>query len=297
MLADLTDIVRVLRSAESYLVERGVPNARRNAEWLLAHVLDCRSPELYLTPYKVIDRTELDAFHALLRRRGEREPLQYILGTTEFMSLPFRVRPGVFIPRPDTEVLVEAVEAWFLPPRGEFRRKIGGRITVLDICCGSGVIGISLVSRLQDVDCVAVDIDAGAVALARENAVSNGVESRVRCLEADASEFLRGRPGPYDAVVCNPPYVPSGDIAGLLPELRDHEPALGLDGGADGLRFYRELVPLLTPVTVPGGMVAFEIGDTQAKAVAKLFESASFTDVTVHKDYRDLDRVVTARRP
>ena len=296
MLADLTDIVRVLRDAEAYLVERGVPNARRNAEWLLAHVLGCRSPELYLTPFRVIDRADLDTFRSLVQRRGQREPLQYILGATEFMSLPFLVRSGVFIPRPDTEVLVEVVEKLLRAYGGVSPAKSEERTTVLDICCGSGVIGISLVCRLPDVDCVALDVDSGAVALTRENARRNGVEHRVRGVESDASAFLNGRPGPYGAVVCNPPYVPSGDIAGLLPELRDYEPRLGLDGGPDGLRFYRELVPLLHAVTAPGGIIAFEIGDTQGDEVSAMIDAASFTDVAVHRDYGNLARVVTARR-
>jgi len=298
MLADLTDILQVLGDAESYLVERGVPNAKRNADWLLAHVLGCRSPELYLTPYRVIDRAELDAFHSLLRRRGEREPLQYILGSTEFMSLSFRMRRGVFIPRPDTEVLVEKVEA--LLPTGHSRRPRkngGGRLAVLDLCCGTGVIGISLVCRLPHLDCTAVDMDESAVALTRENAAFNGVGDRVRCVQADASEFLRERPGLYDAVVCNPPYIPTGDIERLLPEVRDHEPLLGLDGGADGLRFYRQFIPLLPDVAASGGLVGFEIGDAQGRAVATAMESAGFIDVTVHKDYGNSDRVITARRP
>jgi len=298
MLADLTDILQLLRDAEAYLVERGVPNAKRNAGWLLAHVLGCRSPELYLTPYRVIDRVELDAFRSLLRRRGEREPLQYILGSTEFMSLSFRMRPGVFIPRPDTEVLVEKIEALLPARHGRGPRKNGGgRLALLDLCCGTGVIGISFVCRLPHLNCTAVDIDENAVALTRENAALNGVENRVRCVQADASEFLRVRPGMYDAVVCNPPYIPTADIEQLLPEVRDHEPALGLDGGADGLRFYRQFIPLLPDVATPGGLVGFEIGDAQGKAVAAEMETVGFVDVTVHKDYGNSDRVVTARWP
>jgi release factor glutamine methyltransferase len=298
MLADLTDILQVLRDAEAYLVERGVPNARRNAGWLLAHLLGCRLPELYVTPYRVVDRAELDTFHSLLCRRGEREPLQYILGSTEFMSLTFRMRPGVFIPRPDTEVLVEKVEELLPSPHdGGRRRNVTRRLALLDLCCGAGVIGISLVCRSSHVDCVAVDVDANAVALTRENAALNGVEDRVRCVQADAFEFLREEPRTYDAVVCNPPYVRTGDIERLLPEVRDHESSLGLDGGADGLRFYRESTPLLPGVIAPGGLVAFEIGDTQGKVVTAVMQSAPFVDVAVHKDYGDLDRVVTARRP
>jgi release factor glutamine methyltransferase len=297
MLADVTDIPRVLREAEAYLVERGVPNARRNAEWLLGHVLGCRSPELYLNPYRVIDRADLEAFYALVSRRGEREPLQYILGTTEFMSLPFRTRPGVFIPRPDTEALVETVEAWLRSRESRSRSRERRSIGVLDLCCGAGVIGVSLVCRHPDLDCTAVDVNVEAVALARENAALSGVGERFRCVAADAFDFVRESPRAYDVVVCNPPYVPTGDMEKLLPELRDHEPASGLDGGADGLRYYRDLIPLLPRVSAPGGIVAFEIGDTQAAAVTSLFESIRFADVAVHRDYAGADRVVTARRP
>lgn len=298
MLADVTDIVRLLREAEVYLVERGVPNARRNAEWLLGHVLECASPDLYLSPYRVLDRNDRDRFQSMLRRRGEREPLQYILGSTEFMSLPFDMRPGVFIPRPETELLVEKVEALLseiAPGRGG--ENAGEKLAVLDLCCGAGVIGISLAARRRDLECVAVDVDEGAVVLARANAARSGVGDRVRCVEADAADFLRSRPGRYHAVVCNPPYVPAAEIDSLLPEVRDYEPRLALDGGADGLDFYREVIPLLPDVAAPGGIIALEIDDTQGRAVSALVEASAFSGAEVHKDYRDLDRVVTARRP
>ncbi len=296
MLSDLTDILQLLKDAETYLVEREVPNAKRNADWLLAHVLGCRSPELYLTPYRVIDRASRETFQSLLRRRGEREPLQYILGSAEFMSLPFHMRRGVFIPRPDTEVLVEKLEAFLRARVRPHRTKNGyGELALLDLCCGTGVIGVSLVCRLPHLGCTAVDVDEGAVALARENAALNGVEDRVRCVQRDAAEFLEAKRGAFDAVACNPPYVPTADIERLLPEVRDHEPLLGLDGGPDGLSFYRQVIPLLPGVTAPGGIIAFEIGDAQGPAVAALLESGGFADVAVHKDYGHSDRVVTAR--
>lgn len=295
MLSDITNIVRVLHDAEAYLVERGVPNARRNAEWLLGHVLGCRSPDLYLTPYRVVDRADLEAFRALVARRGEREPLQYILGTTEFMSLPFRIRPGVLIPRPDTEALVETVEARLGRRDAHGARTNHGSVRLLDLCCGAGVIGISLAFRNASIECTAVDVNAEAVALTRENADLNGVGERVRAIEADAFEFIRGNARGFDVVVCNPPYVPSAEIETLLPEIRDHEPLLGLDGGPDGLRFYRELCPLLPGAVIPGGLVALEIGGTQGAAVLSLLESLAFADAAVHPDYAGLDRVVTAR--
>jgi len=295
MLSDVVDIVRWLRESEAYLVERGVPNARRNAEWLLGHALGCRSTDLYLAPYRVIDRCERDRFQDMLRRRGEREPLQYILESTEFMSLPFRMRRGVFIPRPETELLVEAAEALLggIPRRGDGP----GPLSALDLCCGAGVVGVSLAVRRPDLECTAVDIDADAVSLARENAADNGVGDRVSCIEASAADFVRGAARKYDAILCNPPYVPAADIDRLLPEVKDHEPRLALDGGADGLDFYREVIPLFPRITAPGGIIALEIGDTQGRIVSALAASAGFEDAAVRKDYRELDRVVTARRP
>ncbi|MBP2680838.1 MAG: N5-glutamine S-adenosyl-L-methionine-dependent methyltransferase [Candidatus Krumholzibacteriota bacterium] len=295
MLSDVVDIVRWLRESEAYLVERGVPNARRNAEWILGDVLRCRSADLYLNPYRVIDRGERERFQVMLRRRGEREPLQYILESTEFMSLPFRMRRGVFIPRPETELLVEAVEAFL----DEFSRRAEGRqpLLVLDLCCGSGVIAVSLAVRRAGLECTAVDADGGAVILSRENAEANGVGRRVRCVESAAADFLRGSTETYHAVVCNPPYVAAGEIDRLLPEVKDYEPRLALDGGADGLDFLREVIPRLPRATAPDGIVAFEIGETQGRAVAELLEGAGFEAAAVRKDYRGLDRVVTARRP
>jgi release factor glutamine methyltransferase len=231
----------------------------------------------------------------MLRRRGEREPLQYILESTEFMSLPFRMRRGVFIPRPETELLVEAVEALLetLPREGGG----AGALSVLDLCCGSGVIGISLAARRTDLECTAVDLDGGAVTLSRDNAASNGVGDRVRCVEASAADFVRGAAQTYHAIVCNPPYVPAGEIDLLLPEVKQHEPRLALDGGADGLDFYRDLIPLFPGITAPGGIMALEIGDMQGRIVSELAAAAGFEDAAVRKDYRGLDRVVTARRP
>jgi release factor glutamine methyltransferase len=297
---ELTDVFSVIREAESYLVERGVPNARRNAEWILSHVLKCRAPELYLTTDRSLEPSQLDAFDALLHRRGSREPLQYVLGSTEFMSLPFYSTRGVFIPRPDTEVLVEKVEELLTdkPERRAGNRHLrGSSDRILDLCCGTGAIGIALACRLPHVSCVAVDVDEAAVELTRRNAKLNGVRGRVRCVKADALEFLRRETDLYDTVVCNPPYVRTGDIKRLPPEIRDHEPSLSLDGGADGLDFYRRVTPALRDAVRPDGVIAFEIGDTLGEKVAHALNAASFCDITIQRDNNGLERVVTAVRP
>jgi release factor glutamine methyltransferase len=206
------------------------------------------------------------------------------------------MRRGVFIPRPETEILVEKIEA--LLSDGAARGGRAGsarRVVALDLCCGTGVIGISLANRVPPCYAVCVDVDHEAVALTTENAALNGVRDRVTTVESDAARFLHNARAEFDVIACNPPYVATAEIVGLLPEVKDHEPNLGLDGGPDGIRFYRELIPLLPGAAAPRGIVSFEIGDTQADAVATLLESAAFADVAVHKDYRGLDRVVIAR--
>jgi release factor glutamine methyltransferase len=290
MISGQRDILGALRRAEAYLTERGVPNVRRNTEWMLAHVLGIRSPELYLDPHRLIAETDADIFDELVRRRGTREPLQYILGSAEFMSLTFEMAPGVFIPRPDTEVLIERVETLLQQTDGSKGNSL------LDLCCGTGIIIISLLCRNGGISGVAVDIDPAAADVTRRNAERNGVIDQIVCVTGDAIEWLESNTDRFSIITCNPPYVDSGDMAGLPPEIRAHEPALSLDGGPDGLDFYRKAVPLLTRAIATGGIVAFEIGDSQGIAVADMLESAAFADVAIHQDYNGLDRVVTARK-
>ncbi len=291
MIANQSDILGALRRAEAYLTERGVPNARRNVEWMLAHVLGCLSTELYLDPQKLVEPKQLDRFSELVRRRGAREPLQYLLGSTEFMSLMFETAPGVFIPRPDTEVLVERVESLLA------QMDAPGDVRALDLCCGTGVIIISLVCRSHAVSGFAVDVDPSAIALTLRNAERNRVPDRIECVTADAIDYLETCSMSFDVITCNPPYVPTGEMNRLPPEIGAHEPPLSLDGGSDGLDFYRKAVPRLARALKPRGIVAFETGDTQGPAVADMLGAASFAAIDVHKDYTGLDRVVTARRP
>lgn len=279
----------LLRESERYLTARGVPNARRNAEWTLAHVLSCRSTELYLNPDRRPTPSQTTLFDSLVERRGRREPLQYVLGSTEFMGLPFRMAAGVFIPRPETETLVEHAEQKLRSRRGEAR--------LLDLCCGSGVIAVSVLSRLPGTRAVAVDASEEAVRLTVANAAFNEVGRRIHCVAADAMDFLKGPGSPFDAVLSNPPYVPSAEISNLPPEVREYEPRPGLDGGTDGLDFYRGAIPWLARWLSAGGLAAFEIGADQASAVAALFAEASFRDVEIHKDYAGHDRVIMAAKP
>ena len=282
----------LIQRAEAMLVEHGVPNARRNAEWMLCEALGWSVLDLYV-------RTDTPAedgvarYWDFVKRRCTREPLQRILGTTEFMSLPFAIDDDVFIPRPDTEVLVERTERWLRS------RSVAAPLRLADLGCGSGVIGVSLAARIANLEVWAVDASAKAVAATRDNAAGNGVADRVTVLEHDAATFLGDAaiaPGRFTAIACNPPYIETADIENLPPEVRDHEPRAALDGGADGLDPYRALIPLLTPRLEPGGLAIFEIGDAQGAAVSGMLAAEQFTDIDIIQDYAGRDRVVAGLR-
>ena len=279
----------LLSRGERYLVDNGVPNARRNAEWMLGHVLDCHSTDLYLNSLQVVDSTATVSYDQLILRRGEREPLQYILGSTEFMGLEFAVSKGVFIPRPETELLIGWLESWAMqnPARS---------LHVLDLCCGSGVIAVSLAKRVPAIRAVAVDVLREAVELTAGNAYRNGVLDKLECIHIDAVDYLSSSGRHFDIVVSNPPYVPTSDLASLPPEIRFHEAPLSLDGGRDGLDFYRAAIPHLGGALNASGVVAFEVAHEQARSVESLLRAAGFPATSVVRDYSDSDRLVAARR-
>jgi release factor glutamine methyltransferase len=281
---------RLVRRGEALLSEHGVPNARRNAEWLLAHVLGCRSTDLYFKDDVTAGPEAVERYQALLSRRAAREPLQYIIGSTEFMSLPFECEPGVFIPRPETELLVEITES-------AVRRAFGGSaVRLLDLCCGTGAVGISLLCRLPEATAVAVDVSEPAVRLSERNARLNHVAARFRSERDDARTYLSSTENVFEAIACNPPYIALDEMPLLPPDVRLHEPSASLEGGSDGLDFYRSVVPVLERCLAPEGIVTFEIGATQGAAVTALLRNASFLDVSVRKDFAGHDRVVAAKR-
>jgi len=279
-------IRELLGRAEGHLVRHGVPNARRNAEWMLCHTLGWTMLDLYVQSGARLDERRLAAYWERVERRAKREPLQYILGSTEFMSLPFDVSKGVFVPRPDTEVLVERADLLLRA------RPLHEPLTVLDLCCGSGIIGVSLAHRIANLSVTGVDVSAAAVELTARNAANNGVADRVRVIEADAFAWLDVTRDRFAAILCNPPYIESGELAALPREVREHEPILALDGGRDGLDFYRRVVPLLRERMAPHGFVMFEIGDTQGAAVSAMLVAAGFARVEVVQDLSGRDRVV-----
>jgi release factor glutamine methyltransferase len=291
-MAQTITIRTLIQRGEAMLVEHGVPNARRNAEWMLCDALGCSVLDLY-TMTAAPPEGGAAVYWSHIRRRCAREPLQRILGSTEFMSLAFEVPGGVFVPRPDTEVLVERVEG--------FLRScpVAEPLRLLDLGSGTGVIAVSLAVRIGNVEAWAVDSSREAVEATGRNAEILGVSSRVTVWHGDAAEFLSGDgggPERFTAIACNPPYIETGELGELPPEVRDHEPTAALDGGADGLDAYRALVPLLAPRLLPGGLAMFEIGDAQGAAVSGMLAGEGFADIEVIQDYAGRDRVVAGRR-
>ncbi|HWI41184.1 MAG TPA: peptide chain release factor N(5)-glutamine methyltransferase, partial [Verrucomicrobiae bacterium] len=258
---EIWTIRKVLEWTRSYLTEKGVENARLESEWLLAHSLGTDRVGLYVSFDKPLEAAELAAFRGLVIRRARREPLQYILGTQEFFGLEFEVTPAVLIPRHDTEVLVE-----------EALRVASGAGTILDIGAGSGCIAVALAKKLPEAAVTAVDVSAEALAVASRNAARHGVS--VELLEGSLFGPVSGRK--FDLVVSNPPYIPAGEIAGLQAEVKGFEPAGALDGGADGLDFYRAIVSAAPAHLNPGGWLILEVGAGQAGQVSRMLAEAGF---------------------
>ncbi len=270
--------IEAQREAEKLLLESGIEEAAIDATYLMLHVTGMSSSKLLLERTEIMPQDMLERYFELTKRRTKREPLQYILGTQEFMGLEFRVTPAVLIPRQDTEVLVELA-----------LKKCAGK-RVLDMCTGSGCIAVSVAKLGKPERVDACDISADALAVAEENARLNGV--LVGFIEGDLFSDISGR---YDLILSNPPYIVTKEIDTLMPEVAVHEPVIALDGGADGLNFYRRIVAESPDCLAAGGSLIVEIGAEQGKAVSELFAAHGFTDVEVCRDLAGLDRVVCGK--
>jgi release factor glutamine methyltransferase len=285
-MSDVWTIRRILTWTTGHFEKRGVDAPRLTAEILLAHVLKTGRVRLYVDLDRPLSKDELAAFKALIERRLAGEPTNYLTGTKEFYNRPFKVDARVLIPRPETELLVEAV--LHAVPRDAPSR-------VLDVCTGSGCIAISVAAERPQATVVATDLSRDACALARENAQALGVSERVSVLEGDLFSPL-----PPDAtfrvVVSNPPYIDSGDIAGLSAEVR-REPRLALDGGPDGLVALRRVIQGARRVLEPGGLLALEMGETQGSAVLELLRAAGYSDARVEKDLERRERMAFGTQP
>jgi release factor glutamine methyltransferase len=279
-------LIDVLRKTEGFFREKGIPTPRLDAELLLAHVLGLERLQLYLRFDQPLTDKDLEALRPLVRRRGLREPLAYVLGTKGFHRLDLAVRPGVLVPRPDTETLVEAALEWIGTPTEP--------VFVADVGAGTGAVGLAIAHTLPQVRVYETDLSPEALACTRENVATLQLGDRVAVLEGSLLDPIPAR-RPIDWVVSNPPYIPTRVIDTLEPEVAKHEPRLALDGGLDGLGPYRLLVPQARARARKGLLV--EVGHDQADAVGALFEAAGFVDVRTWTDLGGHRRVVGGKIP
>lgn len=277
-MAEIWTLLKLLRWTTDYFSEKGVDNPRLDAELLLAHVLKLDRVGLYLNFERPLNALELDEIRPLVKRRGQREPLQYLLGQTEFWSRLFEVTPDVLIPRADTEILVE-----------EALNRAEKSGLLLDVGTGSGAIAVSFAGELPDWQVAALDISEPALEVAQRNAQKNGVAQQVQFLHADLAQLPQQQ---YDLIVSNPPYIAQDEWDELMPEVRCYEPQKALLAEDNGLDCYRKLAAQVQSRLKPGGWLLVEIGFKQAEAVSQIFHDAGLQDVFVRNDYADQPRVV-----
>lgn len=312
-------IGRILKWTEQYFKDKGIESPRLDAEVLLAHVLEKQRIYLYVHFDEPLQPAELAAYREMIKQRVLRVPVAQILGEKEFMGLTFKVTADTLVPRPDTEILVQAAverlkamkgeakapedealadgeEASSAADRDEAAADVSQEpLRIADIGTGSGAICLSVLRYLADTVADTVDISPAARAVAEENAASLGLQDRVTFHTGDLLQPLVGMT--FAAILSNPPYIPEADIATLAPEVRLKEPHTALSGGQDGLDFYRRLAKEAPAMLVPGGFMAFEVGIHQAEPVAALAKANPLIARTeILPDYAGIDRVVVAWR-
>lgn len=268
------------------LQDSGVESPLLEAQLLVAHALGMDRLQILTRSGEAISSEKWDQVQALLARRRAREPLAYIRGTQEFYGLEFEVGPGVLIPRPETELLVDTIVETL---------RDTAEATVIDYGTGSGCIAVAAAVCMPNLHVIAQDRSPEALEIAKRNAVRHEVADRIGFLRADL-----GKPpspgGSAEMIVSNPPYIPTEQIQELQPEVRDYEPEMALDGGADGLDFYRRLTTQAPGWLRPPGVLAVEVGAGQATSVEAMMKAAGFKQVTIRKDLQGIERVVVGHR-
>ena len=283
--------MEVVRLSTGYLESHGSSSPQLDAELLAATALRIRRLDLYLQFDRPLEEEQLAVIRELVRRRGDGEPVAHITGEREFHGRPFIVSPDVLIPRPETETLVTLTLQ-----EARSRAEDGAGLRIADIGTGSGCIAVTLAAELPGAALTATDLSDAALTIAAANARRHGLADRVELLSGSWCEPLQGRE--FDIVVSNPPYIRSAEVEGLATDVRDHEPALALDGGADGLDAYRALLPSIATVLRPDGWAGVEIDIRAAAPVQALGRDAlgETTHSAVHDDLTVRPRVVTFDR-
>lgn len=283
-------IKTLLETATDYLADKGIENARLNAEVLLAHQLHVQRISLYLNFEQPLTEKEVSGFRSLIKRRLQHEPLQYITGRQEFWSLSFQVNPHVLIPRPETEILVE--QAMVLAKA----LADGTQLRFLDLGTGSGVIAVAMAKEIPESLVLATDISEEALDVARANAQEHGVSSNITFIQGDLFEPLMLEKPAFHLIASNPPYVCTHEISGLHSEVALYEPKAALDGGKDGMDYLREIVAQAPQFLLPGGWLLLEMSPYQVeKALFILTETDVYQNTKAIEDYSHHQRVVMAQ--
>ena len=281
-------VLEAIQKSADFLGKKGVESSRLNAELLLAHQLKLPRMKLYLNFERVLNAAETDGYRELVKRRGLREPLQHITGSTSFCGCEISVSRHALVPRPETELLAEL--GWQFLATCNLQPA-----TALDFGTGTGCIAIALAVKSPDAKIFALDLSADALALAKQNAANNKAAERIEFFQGDGFAALSGG-ARFDLIISNPPYIASAEIATLEPEVKDFDPLAALDGGVDGLVFYRRLAKESAAFLKPDGKIMVEFGDDQADAIKKIFESEMWIVEAVQEDYSHRARILVARR-
>ena len=280
----MNQLYQTLRDA--LLPLHGAGEAKAIALLVLEEGFGVSRTDVYADKVRTFSEDERLRFERMLHRLVSGEPVQHVLGTARFCGHAFRVSPAVLIPRPDTEVLVQTVV---------HELDSGADCRVLDLCAGSGCIGLAVASQVLRSRVLLGEWDEEALKVCRQNIRRNQLSARVTSLRMDAREKPSRQLGEFDCIVSNPPYIPTADIETLDPSVRDHEPHLALDGGADGLDFYRVIADKWRDALLPNGLMAFEVGIGQADEVLRIMRANGFGDIQIVKDLHGIPRVVYGR--
>jgi release factor glutamine methyltransferase len=284
-------LIKLVQWAAGYFESHHIDSPRATAEILLAHAIGAKRIDLYLRYDQPLNADELSRFKKLIKRRTNREPVAYILGHKEFWSMDLEVNRNVLIPRPETECLVEkALERLAADPHPECK-------TILDLGTGSGAVALAMASKNSQHLYVGTDISYEAIRIARRNSMRHGLGAKIRFMVADWFAAFDAKSDIFDLIVCNPPYIRSGDLKRLQPEIHVFEPVAALDGAKDGLRCLRHIIQGAHLYLKPAGTLLLEMGHDQQAALKQIIDACGlYEDVRFYQDYSGYDRIVSMRK-
>jgi release factor glutamine methyltransferase len=276
-------VLESINLSAQYLLQKGIESPRTNAELLLGHILGCKRLDLYLLFERPLSENEIKNYREYIKRRGNFEPLQYIVGTIEFYSLELKVNPSVLIPRPETELLIENILNQF--PKEQ-------NLVILDIGCGSGNIAIALAVNLPSSKIVSTDVSQEALFVAKENSERHNVAGRIKFVRHDILKNDLNSFPMFDVVVSNPPYVSKENYSTLQKEIKDFEPVIAVSDERDGYTFYREISTKAAAKLKQNGKLFFEVAQGQSDDVKNIMAKNNFINISTIKDYQNINRIV-----